>query len=137
MHTGSCLCTGVRFEVAGPLAPIEVCHCSQCRKAQGGPVGTNLPVRRADFRLLSGEHLLKRFTSSPGKRRVFCGECGSPVYSERDSLPDVIRLRAGLLDEPVRAVLAFQAHVASKAGWWPLIEGLPQHAVGHTPAAGP
>ena len=58
MHTGSCLCTGVRFEVAGPLAPIEVCHCSQCRKAQGGPVGTNLQVRRADFRLLSGEHLL-------------------------------------------------------------------------------
>ena len=32
---GSCLCGGVKFEIAGPLmAPLN-CHCSQCRKHHG------------------------------------------------------------------------------------------------------
>ncbi|HBS15496.1 GFA family protein, partial [Alloalcanivorax venustensis] len=30
-YTGSCLCGGIAFEVRGPLAPIQVCHCQQCR----------------------------------------------------------------------------------------------------------
>jgi hypothetical protein len=137
MHRGHCLCGAVRFEVTGDLAPIEVCHCSQCRRAQGGPVGTNIPVARSHFQLTSGEHRLKSFESSPGKRRIFCGDCGSPVYSERGSVPGMVRLRAGLLDGPVRTRLAHQAFVGSKAGWWPLIDELPRHEAGHAPSSGP
>jgi hypothetical protein len=50
MHTGGCLCGGIRFRVQGNLAPIELCHCSQCRKAQGGPFASNIPVAAAAFR---------------------------------------------------------------------------------------
>ena len=35
MHQGSCLCGRIRFEVAGELAGIQLCHCSQCRRANG------------------------------------------------------------------------------------------------------
>ncbi|WP_290537184.1 hypothetical protein [Alcanivorax sp.] len=42
MYTGSCLCGGVTFEIAGELAPIQVCHCQQCRKAQGTALVTNI-----------------------------------------------------------------------------------------------
>ncbi len=33
MVSGSCLCGGVRFRIEGGLAPTQVCHCGQCRKA--------------------------------------------------------------------------------------------------------
>lgn len=33
--TGSCLCKGVLFEVAGKLNPILACHCMQCSKTSG------------------------------------------------------------------------------------------------------
>ena len=59
MYTGSCLCGGVRFQIQGELEPIQVCHCSQCRKAQGTPFATNTPVKEAAFQLDSGAELLK------------------------------------------------------------------------------
>lgn len=124
-HTGSCLCGAVRYVVDGALAPIELCHCSQCRKAQGSAFAANIPVVRAAFRLLEGQDRLRAFSATPGKRRVFCGDCGAPVYSERDAAPGMIRLRAGLLDAPVRARPGLHFHVASAADWWEIAGDLP------------
>lgn len=129
-HSGSCLCQGVRFRISGPLATIQVCHCSQCRRAQGGPVAANIPVDTAALTFLSGEDLLQAYESSPGKVRVFCRDCGSPVFSRRDSLPGVVRIRAGLLHEPVASKPAFHAFVASEASWWETTDSLPKYAEG-------
>lgn len=136
MHTGSCLCGGVRYQVEGPLAPIQLCHCSMCRKAQGTPFATNLPVPESAFRLLAGRELLRQYESSPGRIRFFCGRCGSPVYSRKDTAPGVVRIRAGLLDEPVSARPGFHFYVASKCSWWPITDDLPQHAAAHVPPPG-
>ena len=133
-HHGAGLCQGIRFTVTGELPPIQVCHCSQCRQAQGGPFATNIPVETAKLAFHSGQELMRRYESSPGKARVFCSVCGSPIYSERASLPGLVRLRAGLLAEPVAARLGFHAYVGSKATWWPLADdGVPRHEEGYSP----
>lgn len=126
-HHGSCLCKGISFTIEGELEPIQVCHCSQCRHAQGGPVGTNIPVDTASLSFQSGEDLLQHYESSPGKVRAFCKVCGSPVFSRRAAVPGVVRIRAGLLSEPVSTHLAFNAYVADKASWWPLQGDLPAY----------
>ena len=115
MYTGSCLCGGVQFRIDAQLEPIQLCHCSQCRKAQGGPFASNIPVNLADFHLLGGAELLSAFASSPGKQRLFCRQCGSPVDSRKDSLPAVLRVRAGLIDEPLASRPVAHFHTASKA----------------------
>jgi hypothetical protein len=127
MHAGSCLCGAVRFEIAGPLAPIQLCHCDACRKAQGSAFGANIPVAAEDFRLLAGQDAMRAYESSPGKERVFCGTCGSPIISRLTAAPQVVRLRAGTLDAPVGAPLTSHAYVASKADWWPIEDDLPQY----------
>ncbi|MEY4764443.1 MAG: hypothetical protein RI907_1116 [Pseudomonadota bacterium] len=129
-HQGACLCGGIRFHIDGPLQAIQVCHCSQCRQAQGGPVATNIPVDAHAVTFEQGQDLLQPFESSPGKIRAFCKVCGSPIYSQRAALPGVLRIRAGLLREPVAATLAFQAHTASRANWWPTLPGLADHPEG-------
>ena len=118
MHTGSCLCGGISFS-SGDLPPIVVCCCSQCRRAQGGPVGTNVPISEASFSLSDPEQLLQSYESSPGKRRCFCRRCGSPVMARRDSAPGVVRIRAGLIKEPICSELAWHLHAASKCNWCP------------------
>ncbi len=127
MHTGSYLYGCVKFSIHAELAPIQICHCAQCRKAQGGPFATNTPVATSDFLLHSGWDLLTAYESSPGKSRFFCRQCGSPIYSSLDSLPDVIRIRAGLLDEPLKVELAFHAFTASKCSWMTINDDLPNH----------
>jgi hypothetical protein len=132
-YTGSCLCGEVSFAVDSELEPIQVCHCEQCRKAHGGPFAAVIPVEVSAFRLLSGEGSLKAYESSPGKERVFCSHCGSPIYSRRPALPSVVRIRAGLFDDPISARPAWHAYTGSKCSWWPIDDGLPQHSKGYVP----
>jgi hypothetical protein len=134
-YTGSCLCGGVTFSVTAGLEPIQVCHCLQCRKAQGGPFVAVIPVATETFHLLGGEHLLKVYTASPGKERVFCSHCGSPIYSRRQSLPGVLRVRAGLFNEPLPVAPAWHAYTGSKCNWWPIQDGLPQYLEGYVAPA--
>ena len=129
-HTGSCLCGGVRFRIEADLGPVQVCHCQQCRKAQGGPFAAVIPVPTSAFHLIDGQALLSTYESSPGKQRVFCSRCGSPVFSRREALPGVLRLRAGLIDEPLKVGIAWHAYTDSKCGWWPIEGDAPRYPQG-------
>ncbi len=128
MHTGSCLCGGIRFRIHGELAPIQICHCTQCRKAQGGPFATNIPIAASALEWISGKDLIKCHRASPDKGRYFCGACGSPIYSQRDATPDVLRIRAGTIDEPVHTKPAFHIFAGSQCSWWGIQDDLPQYA---------
>lgn len=128
MQQGGCLCGGVRFQIEGELAPIQICHCGQCRKAQGGAFASNIPVAEGAFQLLAGEELLQRYESSPGKQRVFCRQCGSPLFSRHELIPGVLRIRAGLLEGDLQTRPAAHFFVASKANWWTLDDELPRYA---------
>jgi len=132
-RSGGCLCAAVRYEVDEPLAPIQLCHCGQCRKAQGSAFGANIPVASGAFRLLQGADALREFRASPGKRRVFCGTCGAPLFSQRDAAPAVIRLRAGSLDDTKGLAVGFHIQTASKAAWWPIDDDRPRYS-GEEPA---
>ena len=111
--TGGCLCGGVRFtyegELGGSLGLVTVCHCSQCRRAHGFAAGV-APAQASGFTVTQGRELIREFESSPGKKRGFCGTCGAPLYSRRDSKPEALRLRLGTLDNPP-ADLVVEAHI--------------------------
>jgi hypothetical protein len=127
MLEGSCLCGAVRYRIDAELGPIVCCHCSMCRKAQGSAFAATAPVPAAAFRIVRGEEALRSYRSSPHKERVFCGTCGSPIFSRRDGAPE-LRVRIGTLDTPISARPAAHIHVASKAPWWDLVDDLPRHA---------
>jgi hypothetical protein len=124
--TGSCLCGGVRFEVTGALGPVALCHCGMCRKASGSAFAANASVARTAFRLASGAELVRRYQSSPGHWRCFCGRCGAPLFGEIATMPDLIRLRLGLLDGDPGARPAYHWAVNFKAPWWEVTDALPQ-----------
>lgn len=126
MLEGSCLCGTVRYRIDGGLGPIVLCHCSMCRKAQGSAFAANAPVPAAAFRIVAGEGALRAYRSSPQKERLFCGTCGSPIFSRRDGAADV-RVRLGTLDTPITARPSAHIHAASKASWWEIDDDLPRH----------
>lgn len=117
MITGSCLCRGIRFEIHGELGSAAQCHCEDCRKAQGSAFGANAAVARSGFRFVCGEELLAGFESTPGKHRVFCSRCGSPVFSRRDDDPAMLRVRLGTLDGDPGVRPVVHGWVSDKAAW--------------------
>ncbi len=74
-------------------------------------------VDRTAFRLRSGAETLREFESSPGKLRVFCSRCGSPIYAYLAKSPGVLRIRLGSLDTPLDARARAHTFVSDKADW--------------------
>jgi hypothetical protein len=126
MLKGSCLCGGIRYEIDADLTSVSNCHCSQCRKASGGAFVTSTTIPADAFRFVSGAELLKEWESSPGRRRCFCGRCGSPILKRNDADPESFRLRLGTLDTDPGVKPSKHIYVGSKAPWFEIADGLPQ-----------
>ena len=126
MHHGSCLCGKITYLYEGEITEISMCHCSQCRKAQGSAFAAVCPIDHTKLQINGKEHI-KEYASSIGKIRAFCGECGSPLYSQKSDLPDVVRLRIGTLDTLVETNNCYHKFIDSKAEWYKIADGFPQH----------
>lgn len=98
--SGGCLCGKVRYEAEAEPLFMGVCHCSSCQKQAGSAFGTSVAVPRQALSILG---TLKTYahTGGSGKavHRRFCPDCGSPVITEADALPDVVIIKAGTLDD--------------------------------------
>lgn len=127
MIVGGCLCGGIRYEYHGEIQEISMCHCSMCRKAQGSAYVAVSPIESAKLKITAGQELLKEFRAVPHKARVFCSNCGSPIYSARDDLPAVKRLRIGTVETPFQCQNAYHIYVGSKAAWEVIGDNLPQY----------
>jgi len=133
-HAGGCLCGAVRYEIAGPLRPVVLCHCTQCRRSTGHFMAATA-ARHRDFRLRS-ETQLRWYVSSAGARRGFCGRCGSTLFWQGNGR-DYISVAAGTLDGDTGLASACHIHVADKGDYYSIDDGLPQSADGHFSVAIP
>jgi hypothetical protein len=130
MIRGSCLCGGVRFEIARVVGPFELCHCSRCRKASGSAFVAGLGVSREDFRLLQGRDLIKTYESPireapPAYRACFCSRCGSPVPDPFAESP-WFEVPAGVLDDDPQLRPDKHIFVEGKSPWFAITDNLPQ-----------
>ena len=125
-YFGSCLCGDIRYRVDGQLSDFGYCHCPSCRKASGSAHAANAGVLRKDFKLEDPHQRLREYESSPGKMRVFCGRCGSPIYAYLTDTSDIIRIRLGSLDTPLNKQAKAHTFVGSKASWDVIGDDLPQ-----------
>jgi len=100
--TGGCLCKKVRYEIAAE-APnaVRQCWCRLCQYLSAGG-GTVNAVFNKDAFHVSGETKVFTSVADSGSvmHRSFCPSCGTPLFSEAESRPQVIIVRAGTLDDP-------------------------------------
>ena len=125
MLRGSCLCRAVGYEIEGPFVHIGNCHCSICRKSHGAAFATWGILGPQQFRWTSGESMVRAYESSPGRQRLFCGNCGSPLASAHEG--DVAEVVVGTLDDDPGARPAEHIFVGSRASWHQITDTLPQH----------
>lgn len=117
---------GIRYEVDEPSNAMYFCHCSMCRKASGSAFATNMLVVRSSFSLVSGRSLLKWFPSSTSEQRYFCSQCGAPLYSQSNLRANLLSVRCGTLADDPCIRPSEHIHVASKAPWFTILDGVPQ-----------
>jgi hypothetical protein len=125
VHTGGCLCGGVRYRVRGRLRPVVNCHCGQCRRTHGH-FAAYTTASKVMLELLE-EAGLRWYGSSPGVRRGFCGTCGGSVFWERADGPTV-SIAAGTLDAPTGLATVGHIYTAEAGDYYSIKDGLPRFA---------
>ena len=117
--TGGCLCGKIRYKVSQPLHSIITCHCKNCQKASGAGASHNALVPKSAVTITSGQPKLFADTAQSGSilKRYFCGDCGSPIYSQRANAPDMMVLKVGTLDVPGDMKLAMNIWTNSARPW--------------------
>lgn len=132
MYKGACLCGAIKVELNGAISSIIHCHCSLCRKNSGTAYATNGFVNTSEFKVLDPNHKLGFYQFKPGKKRHFCTQCASPIFSSNADKPSQLRLRLGILDTPIEERPESHNFVSSRANWDDLDAELPRYD-GHEP----
>ena len=127
MIRGGCLCGAVRYETGAAPITARYCWCRSCQFIAAGNAAVGVCFPKAGFSI-SGE--LRDFESvaDSGNRmhRRFCPTCGTPMFSEAESRPHLIFVRAGTLDDPEVARPVMTIWAASAPSWACIDETLPR-----------
>ncbi len=127
--TGSCLCGAIRFRLDAPVKELRACHCRNCQKASGAGGSVNAVVPSAAFRITQGTPKRYSARADSGRllHRYFCGECGSPIYSQRETTPETVVVRAGAFDNAGDMKIVANIWTKSARPWATLDPASQQH----------
>lgn len=123
---GSCMCSEIQFEYSGAPFSFNLCHCTMCRKFSGGPFGSFLGLKKADFRYTAGEDLITVFKSSDWASRCFCSKCGSSLVYLSHKNPDNYFVAAGIFDDELGIAPKKHIFVKDKCEWFTIADDIPQ-----------
>jgi hypothetical protein len=119
--TGSCLCGGVRYEIAEPFADAGYCHCTRCQRRTGTAAAASARVVPGSFRITAGEELIRAYDPGGGGfLKAFCTACGSGLYSHHPEDREILSVRLGTVDGDPGIRPSYRQRVATAAVWEPL-----------------
>jgi len=124
--TGGCRCGAVRYESTGEPVYVPYCHCESCRKATGAPVVAYAMFEEGRVRFTRGER--KIYNSSPGVRRTFCANCGTPLTWEGIwGGRNIIEVHISTLDDPSAFVPDRHVFHGERIRWFETADRLPRY----------
>ena len=126
-ESGGCLCGAVKFGFEKPsLISAHHCHCIDCQKSTGSGKATVL-VLPSNAIKMEGELKFHTTTTASGRNmnRGFCRECGSPVLSFIEEMPEVKFVKAGSLDDSSWLKIDSNFFSSSAHAWSPIDEDIP------------
>ena len=127
MISGGCLCTAVRYQTEAKPITTRYCWCRVCQFLATGNAAVSVCFPTTGVSM-TGE--LRDFVSiaDSGNRmhRRFCPVCGTHLFSEAESRPHLIFVRAGTLDDPEIARPAAMIWAASAPSWAIMADHLPR-----------
>ena len=93
--SGGCGCGAVRFEVDQPFLAAGYCHCTRCQRRSGTAASANGNAASGAVRVVQGEEELRAWAPEGGREKVFCGRCGSALFTRDPGTTDHTGVRLG------------------------------------------
>jgi hypothetical protein len=112
-RSGHCLCGSISYRFDAEPYAVALCHCDDCQRHSGAAFSVNVLVARNALEIKGTPKVCQTSGSENGnlRDRLFCGDCGSPIFTILHERPNVVIVKAGTLDD--RTGLKPSADV-----WW-------------------
>lgn len=112
-RTGHCLCGSISYRFDAQPETVVLCHCGDCQRHTGSAFSVNVFVPRDALEIRGTPRAYQTVGTENGNvsDRLFCGDCGTPIFTLIRALPHVVLVKAGTLDD--RSGLAPSADI-----WW-------------------
>ena len=127
--TGGCGCGAVRFEISKPFVSAAYCHCTRCQRRTGSAAAATARAEPGTVRITQGESELRAWAPEGGREKVFCGQCGSALFSRAVGSDDNDGVRLGAIDGDPGIRPESRQYVSFAATWEAVPDdGLPHYA---------
>ncbi len=127
---GRCLCGTVAFVVTAPPVSASYCHCTRCQRRTGTAASAQARLAPGTLQILTGEEVLGTYEPPQGFAKLYCGQCGSALFS-RSADGSVWSVRLGAFDGDPGIRPQWRQFVAYAAPWEPIPDdGLPRYDEG-------
>jgi hypothetical protein len=127
---GRCLCGAIHYHSdAAPVATV-LCNCKHCQRQAGSAFSVVVAVPR-DTLVISGvQPKVYSDTADSGLwvKRKFCGDCGSPLFTEPEATPALDWIKVGTLDDTSWLQPEINIWCDSKQNWLTFDDRIPQFA---------
>ncbi|MEM9494404.1 MAG: GFA family protein [Pseudomonadota bacterium] len=135
--TGGCLCGDVRFTSSQKPLSARICWCRTCRYFAAGNGTVNVVFPTDGFEVTGDmADFVSAADSGSRMHRRFCKTCGTQLFSEAESRPHLIIVRAGALDD--QSLVAPTAHIWTReAPDWACLDPDLERIEGQPPAPPP
>ncbi|WP_146345944.1 GFA family protein [Phaeobacter marinintestinus] len=122
--TGRCYCGATTFSSAQGPSVVTYCHCQDCRRSTGAPVGAFAAFATKNVRF-SPERGTP-VSINPGVNRWYCQTCHSPLAATYDYLPGMIYIPLGTIDQADDLQPQLHSHDDRRLSWFHIDDHLPR-----------
>ena len=123
---GKCACGTIRY--TGKRAPVAMinCHCKDCQLSSGAPFASGIVVMTGDLDVSGTPKAYAVRASSGGlATRSFCGDCGTPLFTNSEANAQFTSIRFPSLDDASNFKPMLEIYTASAQHWVCLDQSIP------------
>lgn len=117
---GGCGCGGVRLEITAPLVRAVYCHCTRCQRRTGTAASASAWVAPGSVEVTTGGDRVRAWAPPNGFEKLFCGDCGSAVFTRNPATGEIAAVRLGAIDGDPGVRPSARQFVAYAAPWEPI-----------------
>ncbi len=119
--SGKCLCGHITFTADTDINLMANCHCSDCRAATGAAFGTLLFVDEVALEVRGAPKVFKHVADSGANmEKHFCPDCGSQLFGRNSNRPNMMSVRAGVVDQTELVKPTVNVYLSSKIASTPI-----------------
>jgi len=122
---GACHCGAISYELLAAPFDVDYCHCSDCRRAIGAPMGVWMDCTAGQVKWLQSEP--QEYASSDRIRRGFCASCGTSLSYRHLDHPAYLSLSVSTLDDPEAVTPKYHIYTGQQLKWLDIRDDLPRH----------